>query len=91
MENIDQHTVWKYDHPIQDYDPFAFPPTLPSYDENNNNLYRYISNLYTSSSSMFFIENISIFSLKFLFFFFPEKMQVMVIIQKIGHIMDFPY
>jgi hypothetical protein len=40
MENIDQLTVWKYDHPIQDYDPFAFPSTLPSYDENNNNLYR---------------------------------------------------
>ncbi|CAJ2639382.1 RWP-RK domain protein [Trifolium pratense] len=41
MENIDQLTVWKYDHAIQDYDPFAPPlPLSSSYDENNNNLYR---------------------------------------------------
>ncbi|CAL5201888.1 unnamed protein product [Lathyrus oleraceus] len=38
MENIDQLNVWKYDHAIQDYDPFL--PPFPSSSYDNNYLYR---------------------------------------------------
>ncbi|CAI8596322.1 unnamed protein product [Vicia faba] len=40
MENIDQLPVWKYDHAMQDYDPFLPPFPSSSYDNNNNFLYR---------------------------------------------------